>query len=218
MKVQIKSLLEGAKSAKGIAVIIDVINASSTIVECLQKGAREVVPVGSVEEALDLKKKGYIFCGEMKSFSQKADVYNSPHAVSKIRLKGKKIVVKTDAGTKGILGAKKADEVILGCFLNASAVVKYLKKKKPKVVTLVPMGDYGKSKNVEDEAFAFYLKNLLEGKKPVSFKSLRKHIKRGSLRNFFRSIFMRKHLHSSLRVDTSEIVPKLVKGKVVAQR
>src|SRR3989338_4510357 len=133
MKVQIKSLLEGAKSAKGIAVIIDVINASSTIVECLQKGAREVVPVGSVEEALDLKKKGYIFCGEMKSFSQKADVYNSPHAVSKIRLKGKKIVVKTDAWTKGILGAKKADEVILGCFLNASAVVKYLKKKKPKV-------------------------------------------------------------------------------------
>ena len=45
MKVQIKPLLEGAKSAEGTVVIIDVINASSTMVKCLEMGAKEIVPV-----------------------------------------------------------------------------------------------------------------------------------------------------------------------------
>ncbi|HLD42269.1 MAG TPA: 2-phosphosulfolactate phosphatase [archaeon] len=214
MKVEIKSCLEGAKSAEGIAVIIDVINASSTIVECFEKGAKEVVPVDSLKKALKIKKQGDLICGEVKHF-RKVDFYNSPHYVN-ADVKDKRIIIKTDAGTKGILGAKKAKEVLIGCFLNAPSVCDYLKQKNTEKVALVPMGDYGKRKNVEDETCAIYLKTLLENKKPENFEIAKNKINRGSFRNIFRSIFFRKQIEKSLRLDTSKKVPKFVNGRLVA--
>ena len=216
MKIQIKPLLEGAESAEGIAVIIDVINASSTIVECLQRGAKEVVPVKTMKEAAKIKKAGDFICGEMKNFRIQPDFYNSPYSASKEKLIGRRVIIKTEAGTKGILGAKKAEEVIIGCFLNCSAIVRYLEKKKPNIVSIVPMGDYGKTKNIEDEAFATYLKNKLDGKYVDDFKEIRSKIKTGSTRNLFRSTFLRRQMNSCMRMDTSDIVPKFVGNKVMA--
>ncbi len=216
MKILIKPLLEGAKSAEGLVVIIDVINACSTIVECFEEGAREVIPVKSMEEALKLKRKnGGLICGEMKNIRIKPDFYNSPYHSSRTDLKNKRVIIKTEAGTKGILAAKKAKEIILGCFLNATAVAKYIKKKNPKIVTLVPMGDYGKTKNIEDQIFAEYLKNLLGGMKNKDFEKIKWRIKYGSLRNIFRSVFLIKHIESVLKLDTSRKVPKFVNGKLI---
>lgn len=218
MEVKIKSCLEGAKSAEGLVVIIDVINACSTIVECFEKGAREIVPVSSMEEAVKRKGKNGLICGEMKNFRIRPDFFNSPYSASKTHLENKSVVIKTEAGTKGVLAAKKAGEIILGSFLNCSAVVKYIKNKNPKTVTLVPMGDYGKRKNVEDEVFAAYLKNLLEGEKLEDFKKIKNKIKKGSLRNIFRSVFLGKHIETSLQLDTSKVVPKLENGKFSAYK
>lgn len=216
MKILIRSLLEGARSAEGLVVIVDVINASSTIVQCFEGGAKEIIPVNSIREAGKIKNAGGgLICGEMKNLRVRPDFYNSPYSASKEDLKNKRIIIKTEAGTKGILGAKKADEIILGCFLNASAVLDYVKEKKPKLITLVPMGDYGKSKNVEDEVFAFYLKNLLEGRENPDFKEIKKKIETGSIRNIFRRILLKKHLDSALRLDISGKVPRLAEGRLV---
>ncbi len=214
MKVLIKSCLEGAQSAEGLVVIIDVINASSTIVQCFEKGAKEVIPVDSLDKAFEIKKSGDLICGEIKHF-RKVDLYNSPHYID-AKVIGKRVIVKTDAGTKGILGAKKADEVIVGCFLNCSSLVNYIKKKNPKLVTLVPMGDYGKRRNVEDETFAGYLRSLLEDKDPGTFQSSRDKITKGSIRNIFRLLILRKQIMASLKLDTSGKIPRLVSGKLVA--
>ncbi len=218
MKVLIRSLLEGAKSAEGIAIIIDVVNASSTIVQCFEEGAKEVVPVKSMNEAIGIKKNtGSLICGEMKNLRVRPDFYNSPYSALQKNLKNKKIVIKTEAGTKGILEAKKAKEVILGCFLNCSAVVRYVKTQNPntRTVTLAPMGDYGTRKNVEDEVFAVYLKTLLENRKTRGFEEIKSEIKRGSTRNIFRSIFLGKHIDSSLKLDTSQKVPRLVNRRLL---
>ena len=213
MDVQIKSCLEGARSAKGLAVIIDIINASSTIVECFEKGAREVIPVDSMQRAIEIKKAGDLICGEMK-IVKRVDFYNSPHYVDE-SVRGKRVIIKTDAGTKGILGAKKAEEVVIGCFLNCSALLSYIKNKKPEKVTLVPMGDYGRRKNIEDEAFAAFFKDLLEKRTGEDFSRIRRSVERGSIRNLFRILFLKAVITESLRLDTSRKVPVLSGNRLI---
>jgi 2-phosphosulfolactate phosphatase len=57
MNIKILPGLKGAKKAKGIAVIIDVFRASTTILAVLQQGAKNIIPVKSIEQALLFKKQ-----------------------------------------------------------------------------------------------------------------------------------------------------------------
>ena len=57
MKIQILHLVEGAKQARGLAVIIDVFRAFSTACYIMNNGAEKILPVSEVSEAFQLKKK-----------------------------------------------------------------------------------------------------------------------------------------------------------------
>ncbi len=214
MKISIKSCLKGAQEARGLAVIIDVISASSTIVNLFEAGAKEIVPVNSMENAWKLKKKtpSYLVCGESRYTFSGLDLVNSPVISKPIR--GKTVIIKTDGGTKGLLAATKVDKVIVGCFLNSRAIIDYIKKLKPTEVSLVPVGYKGREKAIEDELFAEYIKDILEGKKP-DFKEIRKKILTRSWRNIFRYIFWPTKTKATLELNTSKIVPEMVNGRLV---
>ncbi len=69
----------------------------------------------------------------------------------------------TSSGTQGIVNATNADEIITGSFVNAAAIVRYISKKQPKIVSLVCMGYACEYPTDEDTLCAEYIKNELEG-------------------------------------------------------
>ena len=169
MDIRIKSCIEGAKESEGFTVIIDVFRASNTIIACLRQGADCVIPVGSLEKAYRLKEQhpDFVLAGERKSMPPEGfDFGNTPAYASSQKLKGKKVIFTTSAGTQGIVNARNADEILIGSFANASAIVEYIHCKKPKIVTLAAMGFESSEKAEEDEQCAFYLKELIAGQNP----------------------------------------------------
>lgn len=160
-------LIEGARAAKGLAVIIDVFRAFSTACYASKNGAKKIIPVGDIETAYRLKRENpdYILMGERHGEIQPGfDYGNSPTHIEHTDFTGKTIVHTTSAGTQGIVNAIHADEIITGSFVNAEAIVRYIKKKQPQQVSLVCMGWNGTEHADEDTLLAEYLKNALEGR------------------------------------------------------
>lgn len=112
-------------------VVIDVLRATSTIITAINNGAKEIVPVASVEFAV--KVSGGMFGGQTllggERNTKKIEGFalgNSPFEYSKEVVDGKSIVFYTTNGTKAIAKAKYS-EYLFGCsFLNISAVVNHL--------------------------------------------------------------------------------------------
>jgi len=128
VNVRITELVAGARSARGLAVIIDVFRASSSIVAAFAAGAERIVPAGDLEEACRLKRRNpaWLLFGERDGLPPRGfDSGNSPPAILRMDLRGKTIVFTTSAGTQGIVNATGADEIVIGSFLNAGAVADY---------------------------------------------------------------------------------------------
>ncbi|MCF8346783.1 MAG: 2-phosphosulfolactate phosphatase, partial [Bacteroidales bacterium] len=94
------------------------------------------------------------------------------------------VVHTTSSGTQAMANAVNADEVITGSFVNASAIIEYIRKKKPQTVSLVGMGYAGRYQVEEDAACAQYIANALRGL-PNDFKSMVKLIRETSGKRFF---------------------------------
>jgi 2-phosphosulfolactate phosphatase len=110
------------------AVVIDVLRASSAIVEALASGARAIFPVATVEEALRLAntlgRDEVLLCGERKCRPIEGfDLGNSPGEFTPERVGGKAVVMSTTNGTIAITAAVGAGRVVVGSWLNFQAVV-----------------------------------------------------------------------------------------------
>ncbi len=164
MKVLKTDFIAGAREAEGTVVIIDVFRAFSTACYCLDGGAKRVLPVGDVGEALALKERldQPMLIGERGG--KKLDGFdfgNSPTELIKADLRLKDIIQTTHAGTQGIVNATRADEVLTGAFVNARATANYILKQSPAIVTLVRMGWQAETPTDEDDLYAEYLESLL---------------------------------------------------------
>ena len=165
-KIKTFHLIEGAKQAKGLTVIIDVFRAVSLECYLYNMGVKEIRPVGSIEEAFRLNQliPNSVLIGERQG--KKCDGFdfgNSPSTISKEDVEGKTIIHTTSAGTQGIVNALGASEIITGSLVNAKAVAEYIRAKQPDTVSLVAMGNAGVRPAAEDELCAEYIKSLLEG-------------------------------------------------------
>jgi 2-phosphosulfolactate phosphatase len=124
--------VDPAKVHKRTAVVIDVIRATSTIVEALANGAQAVYPTLSTEEAIrlanSLGREDTILCGERKGLKIEGfDLGNSPREFTPDRIRGKRLVMSTTNGTRAFLVAQAAERVLAGSFLNLSGVTRALK-------------------------------------------------------------------------------------------
>lgn len=187
MDIEILQLVEGAKKAKGLTVIIDVFRAFTVECYLMAQGAKTIIPIGDIDAAYDLKQKNpnYILIGER--FERKPEGFdfgNSPSQVKDISFLDKTIVHTTSSGTQGIVNAINADEIITGSFVNVDAITKYIQSKKPKYVSLVAMGYASEYPTEEDTFCAEYIKNTLEGKKS-DFEKMKQIIRNTSGKRFF---------------------------------
>lgn len=182
MDITIKPGLKGARTAKGIAVIIDVFRAGNTILACLKNGVKEIIPIEQIEKAYKLKQlhRSWILVGERngKKISN-FDYGNSPATLASLNIYGKTIVLSTSSGTKGLLHAKFAEKCYIASFGNISKMVSFLKEKNSPVISLVPMGLNATISAVEDDLCAQYMYHLLQNK-PVNYEKILVQIKKGS--------------------------------------
>lgn len=174
MVVNVVECLSGAQRAKGLVVVIDVFRAFSVACYAVDNGADEYYAVGEIELARKLAEENNgILVGERDCIKIEGfDHGNSPTEIENVDFRGRTMVHTTSAGTQGLVGAVHADEIITGSFVNASAIVRYIRDRKPEVVTLVAMGTGGAMRAQEDMMCAMYLKNELEGY-PNSFETLK---------------------------------------------
>ncbi len=166
IKISTYHLIEGAKKATGLTVIIDVFRAFSLECYLYNMGVSLIRPVGTIEEAFNFKKANpdYLLIGERKGKKCEGfDFGNSPSETAKHDLRGKTVIHTTSAGTQGIVNAKGADEIITGSLVNAKAIARYIAQKQPAEVSLVCMGNGGVAPAKEDELCAEYIASILRG-------------------------------------------------------
>ena len=174
MKIEILQLISGAKNAKGFTIIIDVFRAFSTACYIMAAGAEKIITVEHVEDALNLKKmiKDPILLGERNERKVTGfDFGNSPSHILNVDFTGKTVIMTTSSGTRGILNAGLAEEIITGSFVNAEGVISYIKKKNPSELSLVCMGYEGHTPTQEDTFFAEYVRDRLLGRE-VDFQKI----------------------------------------------
>jgi len=184
--IQILQLIDGAKQARGLAVIIDVFRAYTTACFVMANGAEKIIPVGDLEVAHNLKKENpnYLLIGERKGrILPGFDYGNSPSQIENTDFTGKTLIQTTSAGTQGIVNAVHAEEIITGSFVNARAIADYIKETKPDIVSLVCMGYEGITHADEDIYCAEYIRSLLL-ELPFIF-DIHDRLKNGSGKRFF---------------------------------
>jgi 2-phosphosulfolactate phosphatase len=166
MKVEILEFIEGARNAKGVTVIIDVFRAFSVACYAIDAGAVRIIATSEVSEAFELKKKykNSVLVGEREEKKIEGfDFGNSPTEIIRADLSGRTVIHTTTAGTQGLISAINADSILTGSFVNAGAIVRYLKSIDPDRVSLVAMGYRAANSAEEDlmcaEMIASELKN-----------------------------------------------------------
>jgi len=219
MEIRRLSLIEGAKRAEGLAVVIDVFRAFTTAAHVMANGAEKILPVGTVEEAFELRRghSDWVLMGE--EGGQKVEGFdygNSPHDASLADFTGRTVVQRTGAGTQGVVNARGADTILLGSFVMAGAIARFVKAAEPEVVSLVAMGDVGVQANAEDEGCAEYIEGCLRGR-PPDFEEIRSRIMEApSGMKFFdasRPWFKEEDFHLALELDRFDFVLEVVRGR-----
>jgi 2-phosphosulfolactate phosphatase len=187
MQIEILELVGGAERARGLVVIIDVLRAFSTACFVAAAGAECIIPLAGLEEAYALKRQNpaYILMGERDGKIQPGfDFGNSPAALENVDFSGAVVVQTTSAGTRGIEKAVGAEEIITGSFVNAGAVIDYIRCRDPKRVSLVGMGNSGLRPASEDLCCAEYIESALKGGRS-DFEAMVAEIRNADGRRFF---------------------------------
>jgi 2-phosphosulfolactate phosphatase len=166
-----------AELAAGVVVVIDVLRASTTITTALAAGAREVVPCVEIEEARqraeelgrrstkaasDDSSHGPLLGGERGGLPIDGfDLGNSPSEFTPQTVAGRTVIFTTTNGTKALLACTAAQRVLIGSFVNLSAVVQELTGQLP--IHILCAGTRGRVTR-EDVLFAGALVEKLVGK------------------------------------------------------
>jgi 2-phosphosulfolactate phosphatase len=136
----------------GIVVVIDILRATSAMVAAFEHGVDRIIPVSTIEEARQyIGRPGYIAAAERNG--EVVEGYgNSPLAYVGQDLSGQTIVMTTTNGTKAINLAKGARKLVIGSFLNLSALSEWLVQQDDNILLLC--SGWKDKFNLEDSVYA----------------------------------------------------------------
>ena len=219
MNIKILQLLEGAKKATGITVIIDVFRAFSVEAYLFDGGVEKIIPVADLELAYNHKKAlpTAMLVGERDGAKCKGfDFGNSPSEIIDTDLSGKTVIHTTSAGTQGLYGAKNAQVILGASLVNAAATAEYIRKSGITDVSLVCMGLAAVSPTEEDTLCAEYIKSLLENK-PFDLEEKIENLKYTSGAKFFdenqKDVFPTEDFYLCTKVDRFDFAIKMESTK-----
>ena len=218
-----------------IVVVIDVLRATSTIATALYNGAREVIPVDSVERCIQLGRElECITAGERDGQVAPGLQYgNSSFEYPREFIGGRTLVLTTTNGTKllHMALAKGATEIITGAFLNLSAICDHLVSMKKNVI--LGCAAWKDKPNMEDTLLAgavvtrvqehftincdssHMAKNLYQAAKPDLYEFMKAN--EASHYHRLTNFGLERDIRQCLTEDIANIVPEYVNGKLVIQ-
>lgn len=136
-----------------IVVVIDVLRATSSICVAFHHGVKSIVPVATVEESLSYRSKGFLVGAERKGeMIAGFDLGNSPFSYMNESIRNRNIALTTTNGTQAIQIAKGAKQIVIGSFLNITALCHWLPAQNSNVILLC--SGWKNAFNFEDTLFA----------------------------------------------------------------
>lgn len=118
---------EKMKEGNKVAVVLDVLLATTTITSALHDGASDVIPVMNAKEAEEIGKGliegSYFLAGEEKGKPIAGFLFPSPKVIREFIL-GKTLILSTTNGTVALKKASSAKEVYVTSLLNNPHVAK----------------------------------------------------------------------------------------------
>jgi 2-phosphosulfolactate phosphatase len=135
-----------------VCVVFDILRATSSMVTALSNGAKTILPVCEIAEAVALAPNhpGALLAGEREGLRIRAaqtgsvdfDLGNSPREFTAERVRGKTIVITTTNGTRALQSCRHASRVFAASFLNLSATVRLVQQIPNKNVLLICAGTF----------------------------------------------------------------------------
>ena len=159
------SLLPPGALRGGVAVVVDVLRATTAMIHALNSGVEAIIPCLEVEEsrevAASLPTGTAILGGERQGLPIDGfDLGNSPSSYTSEVCRGKTLVMTTTNGTRAILASCEADRVLIGAFPNASETVEAARVDR-RPIHIVCAGTDGQV-SIEDAALAGFLVHQLD--------------------------------------------------------
>lgn len=122
-----------------VAVVVDILRATSSIVTALAQGVTHMVPVSEVADCQALAVQGYLTAAERDGRQLAGvDLGNSPFGYldGVVAVRGRSVAITTTNGTRALHLSQAADKVVVGAFLNLSAVADFLREQQKDVVVV----------------------------------------------------------------------------------
>jgi 2-phosphosulfolactate phosphatase len=215
-------------------VVIDVLRATSVMVHAMAQGAKEIIPVETVEEAFQMattfSPKSTLLGGERESKAIEGfDLGNSPREYMAEKVRGKRLIMTTTNGTRAFHSVSSGKEVLVGSFLNLSAVAQRCLEMNRDLL-IYPSGDEGDFSLEDAVCGGMLIERLIKiGKKPVILTDA-SHVARILYQRFeanlLEAFFLSHHgkdlvdrgygedLPYCAQVDITEIVPVFKEGVI----
>jgi 2-phosphosulfolactate phosphatase len=153
--------VDGARQARGVVVVIDVLRSFTVSAYALAGGARECLLVSTTEAARALHDKipGSLICAEEEALPVPGiPISNSPTQIQASGVKDRVLVQRSSAGTTVISAVEAADELFAASLVVARATAIACLSNKPQTVTLIASADHP-----EDHACSLYIEGLMRG-------------------------------------------------------
>jgi 2-phosphosulfolactate phosphatase len=141
------------ENREAVVVVTDILRASSAIVTAFMNGVEKIIPVGSLDEAKAYKERGFKVAAERDGIVRDfADFGNSPYNFHREQVEGHQIVYSTTNGTNAIHLASTGNQVLIGAWLNISALARHIWKEGRDLLILC--AGWRNKFNLEDTLFA----------------------------------------------------------------
>jgi 2-phosphosulfolactate phosphatase len=138
---------------ESIVVVIDIFRATSSICYGIENGAVAIIPVATVEACESYRDSESLLAAERNGeVVDGFDFGNSPFSYVQEKVAGKTIVLTTTNGTHAINMSRGASKIVIGSFLNISALCNWLKTQSNDVLLLC--SGWKDKVNLEDTLFA----------------------------------------------------------------
>src|SRR6195952_2103166 len=205
-----------------VVVIIDIFRATSSICYGIENGAKAIIPVSEIEECEAYRPHGHLLAAERNGEVVTGfDFGNSPFSYTAEKVAGKTIVLTTTNGTQALHLSRAAKRVVIGSFLNLTALCNWLKTQNDNI--LLVCAGWKNNFNLEDTLFAGA---VIEQLKDLDFKlddaaiaandlyqigktDINQYLKKTSHSERLKKLGIEKDIEFCLQIDLTTAIPIL---------
>lgn len=144
--------LKQRELSDSVCVVFDVLRATSSMVTALANGAKAIIPVEEISEAVSLRRRNpkILLAGERNGLRIPAslsggidfDLGNSPREFAKPKVHGRTIAMTTTNGTRALRSCAGAGIVLVCSFLNLEATADFIRHRNPARLILICSGTF----------------------------------------------------------------------------